>query len=565
MLTRDLRGLCEEVLREHDAAELGVVIEPRRREDALGDLRLVFADRGWLRSAAGRGLIDALDEHPVVAEVQQRKSAIQVRFEDQVLVDLERELAAGQAPIRAARDRDSGPERVIVSFIGPNTNKALHVGHLRNAYVGEGLASALEMGGVEVHRLNLVGDIGRRMAEAMAGYLDAFQGKEPADLELESDRFVELCCRSFAKKGRAGGAAGEDPNAEERKAVGDLADELLGRWLAGAAPEADLWRQMRDWSLEGHERTLARLGIHFAEYGYESDAVPHALALIEEGVERGIFEREEEGGVVYRTGQPDYPTMVMLRDDGFPTEHARLLASYDRILAELSENAAYLELAGLEWQPAIAVICKILEDLQPGPRNDANLRVFHGSLTEAEGQKIGSSVGEPTWVDDFVDEVEQGPAVAALEQLSDGCVGRAELADFLIRGTFLCAPVNRPLMFAPDAVSAGRSGPGWTVAEAWCKARAAREEDDGAPLTSRAVVMQSQQFGLSLARTVERHDVTSLSRYLLNLSELCNSLPSPGPEEAGTMAQALSALGFLAGRGTLGEGIENRRAEAGVL
>ncbi|HEU4706207.1 MAG TPA: arginine--tRNA ligase [Solirubrobacterales bacterium] len=565
MLTRDLRALCEEVLLEHDAAQLGVVIEPRRREDALGDLRLVFADRAWLRSAAGQKLANALNAHPVVAEVQQRKSAIQVRFTDQVLIDLEQELAAGEPLIGEAKGRDSGLERVIVSFIGPNTNKALHVGHLRNAYVGEALASALETAGVEVHRLNLVGDIGRRMAEAMAGYLGAYQGREPADLELQTDRFVELCCRSFGKKSRGERTAAEDPNAEERKAVGDLADELLARWLAGAPPETDLWRRMRDWSIEGHERTLERLGIRFDEYGYESDAVPHAMALIEEGVERGIFEREEEGGVVYRTGQSEYPTMVMLRDDGFPTEHARLLAAYDRILAELSENAAYLELAGLEWQPAIAVICKILEDLQPGPRNEANLRVFHGSLTEAEGQKIGSSVGEPTWVDDFVDEVEQGPAVAALEQLADGRVGRAELADLLIRGTFLCAPLNRPLMFTPEAVSSGRSGPGWTIAEAWCKARAAQGQDEGAPLSSRAVVMQSQQFGLSLERTVSRHDVTSLSRYLLNLSELCTGLPSPGPAAAGTMAQALRALGFLAGRGAQGAGTESRREEAGVL
>lgn len=563
MPTGDLRRACEAILVEHRVSDLCVVIEPRRREDAMADLRLVFADRQWLQSAAGQRLAHALNDHPMTAKVQRRKSAIQVRFQDQFLSDLERELATGEA-FGTESPELAADQRAIVSFIGPNTNKALHVGHLRNAYIGEALACALETAGAEVHRLNLVGDIGRRMSEAMAGYLGVYQGEEPADLEISGDRFVELCCRSFARESGLRSSEG-DPNGEERKAVGDLADELLAKWLEGSSVEVDLWRKMREWTLAGHEQTLRRLGIHFDEYGYESDAVPHALAVIEEGVERGIFEREPEGGVVYRTDQSEYPTMVMLRDDGFPTEHARLMAAYDRILGGLSENQVYVELAGLEWQPAIAVICRILEDLRPGPRNAANLRVFHGSLTEAGGEKIGSSVGEPLWVDDFIDEVEQGPAVSALERLCGGCVGSAELADLLIRGTFLCAPGNRPLAFAREAVSEGRPGPGWTIAEAWCRAKAAREQDADDPVVSRAVVMQSQQFGLSLHRTIERHDVTSLSRYLLNLSELCMSLPSPGPAAAGMMEQVLRSLGFLAGRDKAGMELEARSAEVGVL
>jgi arginyl-tRNA synthetase len=563
MPTGDLRKECEAILVEHGAAELCVVIEPRRREDAMADLRFVFADRVWLQSAAGQKLAHALNDHPMTAKVQRRKSAIQVRFQDQVLLDLERDLAAGE-PFGLESSELAAGQKAIVSFIGPNTNKALHVGHLRNAYIGEALASALEIAGVEVRRLNLVGDIGRRMSEAMAGYLVAHPGKEPADLEIPSDRFVELCCRSFAAERRPS-SSDDDPSGEERTVVGDLADELLVRWLEGSSDEVDLWRQMRQWTLAGHAQTLKRLGIDFDEYGYESEAVSHAMALIEEGVERGIFEREPEGGVVYRTDQSEYPTMVMLREDGFPTEHARLAAAYDRILGDLSEDQVYVELAGLEWQPAIAVICRILKDLRPGPRNEANLRVFHGSLTEAEGQKIGSSVGEPIWVDDFLDEVEQGPAVAALERLCNGCVSPAELTDLLIRGTFLCAPSNSPLAFSAATASEGLPGPGWTIAEAWCRAKVAREQGVGEPLASRAVVMQSQQFGHSLHRTVERYDVTSLSRYLLNFSELCMSLPSPGSAAAGMMEQILRSLGFLVGRDRSELKLEDSAAEAGVL
>lgn len=545
MDTGDLRKECEEILAAHDAVDLCVVVEARRREDILADIRLVFADRGWLQSAEGNKLVRAFREHPMTTKAQRRKSTIQIRFQDEILADLEHELAAGK-PAGMRSDDIAAGEKAIVSYIGPNTNKALHVGHLRNIYIGEGLASSLDAAGAEVNRLNLVGDIGRRVCEAMAGYMGSHQGEAPADTGISGDRFVEHCCREFSRQRVNGSASEGDPNAEEREALGDLADTLMTAWLEDSAEERELWLRMRGWTLEGHARTLARLGIEFDEYGYESSAVPRAIALIDEGVERGVFEREESGSVVYRTGQLDYPTMVLLRDDGFPTEHSRLMGAYDELLDELDDGEVYVEVAGLEWQPAIAVICSILERLRPGPRNEANLRVFHGSLTEGDGQKIGSSTGEPIWIDDFLDEIEAGPAVSALEQLSYGCVSREELADLLTRGTFLCSPANRPLAFVQEALIEGHPGPGWTIAEAWCRAQLARASKRQEEAPARTVVMQSQQFRLSLQRTVQRHDVTSLSRYLLSLAEACLALPTPGPAAAPMLERVLGALGFLA-------------------
>jgi arginyl-tRNA synthetase len=544
MATRDLRKECEQILVDHGAADLCLVIEPRRREDAFADLRLVFGDRSWLQSNDAARLAAALCEHPMVAKAQRKKSAVQIRFHDEAIAELESELVAEGL----AAGEIEAPARTIVSYIGPNTNKALHVGHLRNIYIGEALASSLEAAGAGVTRLNLVGDIGRRVCEAMAGYAQSFNGTTPEEAGVAGDRFVELCCREFAKLRGARSGVDGDPNSEERKSLGDEADRYMQAWLAEGEAEREIWQRLRDWAIEGHNRTLARLGIVFDEYDYESRAVPHAMKLIEEGVERGIFEREEEGGVVFRTGQPEYPTLVLVRDDGFPTEHSRLLGAYDEILEALDSDEVYLEVAGYEWQASIAVICRILELLRPGPRNEANLRVFHGSLTEGDNEKIGSSTGEPVWIDDFIDEIEAGSAVAALEKLCEGCVSRQELADLLIRGTFLCAPATRPLSFVPEAIAEGRPGPGWTIAEAWCRARLVHEHGwEGEP-EARTIVMQSQQFPVSLQRTVERHDVTSLSRYLLSLAEFCDTLPSPGPAAAPMLNSALSALGFLAGK-----------------
>jgi arginyl-tRNA synthetase len=548
MNTGDLRKECESILADHDALELCVVVEARRREDILADIRLVFADRQWLQSGPGQDLVSAIRDHPMTAKAQRKKSAIHIRFHDEVLAELERDLAAGEGGGMSAEEI-AAEQRVTVSYVGPNTNKALHVGHLRNVFIGEALSSALGAAGAEVRRYNVVGDIGRRVCEAMAGYLTNHEGEDPGQAGLPGDRFVEICCRDFAaSQNGAAPRLDDDPNSEERVASGDMADVLLAKWQEGSPAETQLWERMREWVLDGHEETLRRLGVSFDDASFESDAIPRAMELIAEGVERGIFEEEETGGVVYRTGQPEYPTMVLLRDDRFPTEHARLLGLYDHLLEHLREREVYVELAGIEWQPSITVIGEVLEKLRPGPRNEADIRVFHGSVTGIDGEKIGSSTGDVVWVGDFYDQIKEGPAATALEQLGGGRVSREEIADLLIRGTFLCAPLTKNLSFAPEALMDGWPGPGWTIAEAWCRTQHFRDaEPEGGPL-ARTVVMQSQQYRLSLRRTVEHRDATSLARYLLGLSEVCVASPNPGPAAAPMLERVLGDLGFLAGR-----------------
>jgi arginyl-tRNA synthetase len=289
MDTLDLRKECESILIEHEALDRCVVVEARRSEDILADIRLVFGDRSWLQSEPGHRLVATLRDHPMTAKALRRKSAIHLRFHDEVLGDIERELAAG-SPVGMTAEDIAGGQRVTVSYVGPNTNKALHVGHLRNAFIGEALSSALSVSGAEVRRFNVVGDIGRRVCEAMSGYRMTREGETPETADMPGDRFVELCCRDFAAS-QNGSAKGpdDDPNAEELVASGDMADVLLKEWMAGASPEMELWERMREWVLTGHEETLGRLGMQFDDASFESDAIPRALELIAEGVEKGIF------------------------------------------------------------------------------------------------------------------------------------------------------------------------------------------------------------------------------------------------------------------------------------
>jgi arginyl-tRNA synthetase len=545
MGTVDVLGTCESILAEHDALDRCVSIEPRRHEGQHADLRLLFADRKWLQSSAGEELVAALEEHPVATSVQRHKSAILLRFNDAALAGLERRLAAGES---VGLETDLLDGRLItVGFVGPNTNKALHVGHLRNIVLGQALASALASAGATVQRHSLVGDIGRRVCEAMGGYLTHHDGETPQTRALTGDRFVELCFRDYphdpTQSATIGGVS--DPNAEEQETRNDLADTIMKAWLLGAARERALWRRMRDWAFTGHLQTLARLGVRMDRYDFESEEIQRALDLVARGLERGLFKREAAGGVIYQTGRSEYTTMVLLRQDGAPTEYARLLGVYHRMLEDLDPDAVYVEVVGIEWQPATAVLGELLAALLRSPHDTRYLWVFHGSVTVG-GRKMASSNGEVMWIDDLLDEIAAGPGIAALQELAHGAAGREELADMVVRGTFLCSPTAQPLEFGLDHLLEGPPGPGWTIAEAWCRAQGPQIPARTAPV-ARTAVVQSQLYRRSLLRAVQKRDAAKLATYLLGLSEACLAAPEPGAAAAPILRGTLRSLGFVVG------------------
>jgi arginyl-tRNA synthetase len=391
-----------------------------------------------------------------------------------------------------------------------------------------------------------VGDIGRRVCEAMAGYREHRPGEEPEALGLPGDRFVEVCSQSFlAAEGGLSGATAEavEPNAEEREPRGDLPDALMRRWLSGGIEERRDWSRLRSWALAGHWHTLARLGVGIDFWSFESEAVPQTLDLVAEGLGRGLLERDGDGAIVRRTGRSEYATMVLLRGDGLPTEHARLLGAYDRILDQLGPEETFVELAGDEWEPPASALRELLAALRPGPRNEAHVRIFHGLVTRSGG-KIGSSGGEAPWIDDLLDEVVECGGVAALGEEARGAANRTELADLIVRGTFLCAPLARPLRFDRARLLEACSTPGWTIARAWVRALLAQRADsDLAPLP-RTLLARSQQHSRSLRRAVEHLDPTGLAMHLLELAKACLAAPSPGPAAAPALRRTLVALGF---------------------
>jgi arginyl-tRNA synthetase len=544
--TREILGECEGLLAAHDALGRCVAMQPRDSETQKADLRLRFGDRQWLKGDAGQELITALRSHPAVAAAETRRSDLFLSFETEPLRELERRLAAGEEAGMETADLLGGAP-CDVSLVGPNANKALHLGHLRNVALGQALACSLEAAGATVRRRSLVADIGRRMCEAMAGYLESHQGESPQSSGLSGDRFVEICSRAFRENAGTGAAdSTPGPNPQEEESRGDTAATLMESWLQGGEPERRLAEQMRRWVLSGHERTLDRLGLSIDVYDFESDEVPRARDLIERGLRLGLFEQEATGGVVYRSDRPEYATMVLLNDQGAPTECARVLAVCHRMIDELDPEVFFLEVLGDEWRPAQTVVADLLLQLLPDHAEKTYEWLYYGLVT-SEGKKIGSSNGDVVWIDDFLDELAASPAVAALERIGEGSVPRSELADILARASFLCAPMAQPLPLAAERLFEEQAGPAWTIAEAWSRASAV---DPEAPLSHlpRAGVLQALEFRPVLKRAIERRDPTMLASYLLRLSKAFLFAPEPGPSARPVLERVLHCLGFAISR-----------------
>ncbi len=195
-------------------------------------------------------------------------------------------------------------KKVMVEFSSPNTNKPLHLGHLRNDVLGESLSRILSAAGAEVRKINHPNDRGVHICKSMLAYQAYGEGRTPADEGLKGDHFVGKYYVLFNKLKE------EDPAAEAK------AQELLVKWEAGDPEVRALWQRMKDWVIEGIKVTYARTGISFDLYDFESDTYSLGVENVLAGLESGVFYREEDGSVWADFEDIELDKKVFLRKDG---------------------------------------------------------------------------------------------------------------------------------------------------------------------------------------------------------------------------------------------------------
>jgi arginyl-tRNA synthetase len=212
-------------------------------------------------------------------------------------------------------------QKITVEYCGPNTNKPLHLGHIRNMLLGYSVASILEFAGNEVSKVNIYNDRGIAICKSMLAWQQFGNGETPESSGIKGDHLVGKYYVVFDKKYKE--------QVEQLKAEGLTEDEakkkapiqlevqaMLLKWEAGDAETIALWKQMNDWVYAGFQITFDKMGVDFDRDYFESETYLLGRDLVLEGLASGVFFKKEDGSIWIDLTDKGLDQKVLLRSDG---------------------------------------------------------------------------------------------------------------------------------------------------------------------------------------------------------------------------------------------------------
>jgi arginyl-tRNA synthetase len=212
-------------------------------------------------------------------------------------------------------------KRVMVEYSSPNTNKPLHLGHIRNNLLGFSLAEILGAAGYDVIKANLVNDRGIHICKSMLAWEEFGNGETPQSSGLKGDHLAGKYYVWFDKayKQQIQELIEEGQTEEEAKKNAPLikkAQEMLLQWEAGDEEVINLWKTMNGWVYDGFAVTYKTLGVNFDKYYYESNTYLLGKDIVEEGLEKGVFFKKDDGSVWIDLTDEGLDQKLVMRADG---------------------------------------------------------------------------------------------------------------------------------------------------------------------------------------------------------------------------------------------------------
>ena len=212
-------------------------------------------------------------------------------------------------------------KKIMIEYSSPNTNKPLHLGHIRNNLLGYSVAEILKAYGYEVVKANLVNDRGIHICKSMLAWQKYGNGETPASSGLKGDHLVGKYYVIFDKEYKkeielliAEGQTEED--AKKNAPLIKEAQAMLQKWEAGDVDVIQLWKTMNGWVYAGFEKTYTQLGVDFDQFYYESDTYLLGKDIIQEGLDKGVFFRKDDNSVWIDLTEDGLDEKLVLRGDG---------------------------------------------------------------------------------------------------------------------------------------------------------------------------------------------------------------------------------------------------------
>ena len=487
-----------------------------------------------------------LKEHTeVVQDFNVVKGFLNLEVSDTVWLQLLRDIVqAAQPSGQAYGFRPADGRRVTVEFSSPNTNKPLHLGHLRNNFLGYSIAQILEAHGYDVLKTNIVNDRGVHICKSMLAYQKFGQGESPASSGQKGDHLVGAYYVKFdqAYKQQIRELVSQGTPEDEAKKEAPLMQEvqtMLQQWEQGDAVVVALWKQMNGWVYEGFDKTYQKIGIRFDKVYYESNTYLQGKDVVEEGLQQGVFFKKDDGSVWIDLSDEGLDEKLVQRADGTAVYITQDLGTAElRYRDDPFDKMIYV--VGNEQDYHFKVLFTILKKLGR-PYADGLYHLSYGMVDLPSG-KMKSREGTVVDADDLIDEVvkaarEQTEALGKIEDFSEAqaedlyrMLGVGALKYFLLK----VDPKKRMLFNPEESVQLqGNTAPFIQYTHARIAAIARKAQSDGIAtdtvptvpalqVAERELIVLLNEFPAKISLAAEEYAPSVLAQYAYDLAKAYN-------------------------------------------
>jgi arginyl-tRNA synthetase len=440
----------------------------------------------------------------------------------------------GKAPLNG--------KKIMVEYSSPNTNKPLHLGHLRNNFLGRSIAKILEASGYEVIKTCIVNDRGIHICKSMIAWIRYANGATPSSTGMKGDHFVGEYYVKFNDAYKIEVEQlihqGKDKATAEKEAPIMLeAQQMLVDWEKGVASVIELWRNMNHWVYEGFEVTYKRIGSDFAKTYYESETYLLGKDIIELGLDKHVFNKKADGSIWIDLTDEGLDEKLVLRKDGTSVYITQDIGLAQRKYEEFKMDKSIYVIGDEQnyHMKVLQLICKKLGL----PYADDIHHLSYG-MVELPTGKMKSREGTVVDADDLIDEMvsiarEHTENLGKVKDFSPeelvalyDMIGLGALKYFLLR-----VDPKKKMIFNPEESIDfhGSTGPFIQYTHARIKSvlrKSSIDKDFKEYKTAllepeKELLLLSEQFETVLLQSSESLDPSTLATYLFQLAQSFNS------------------------------------------
>jgi len=431
----------------------------------------------------------------------------------------------------------------LIEYSSPNTNKPLHLGHIRNNVLGHAVANILEAAGNRVHKTQIINDRGIHICKSMVAWMDYGEGRTPESTGIKGDQLVGNYYVRFDQVYKeqiaAGLAAGKtEEQARTEAPIFVQAQTLLRQWEAGDPTVRALWKKMNQWVYDGFEKTYAALGVDFDSFYYESNTYLLGKSIIDEGLEKKLFYTKDDGSVWVDLTDEGLDEKLLLRADGTAVYMTQDLGTASQRYKDHPSMKGMVYTVGNEQDYHFKVLFLILKKL--GYEWAQSLYHLSYGMVDLPSGKMKSREGPVVDADDLIDQMTQTAAQLAkthgkVEGLSQSeqaklyhQIGLGALKYFILK-----VDPKKRILFDPEASVDfnGNTGPfiQYTNARIQSILRKApsieKVLDETVPLEERekAILNLLMQYPSMVKQAAEQYSPAVIANYLYDLVRAFNS------------------------------------------